>query len=329
MASNEETPSTNPPQPSQEDQTNLLAEGSANGPAKPEHQANPPDTPSPEPPLTKLVHHPAQADKAVQTNMYPNPYAEESDTCDICREVLSDKTTLHPCGHEFDLHCILQWNGGAQDDAEKCPMCRRPVIQFRTEMGDGSVKVENAQARRQLDREAERLRIEATMEIERLRLDALPERYARGYTRYVDASVVIGEWVVTIIKEYELYVRQSGTRTKSVLLLGTEVSCRSPDLSEKLDEPTPEILEVVRKDMDAMERRTGQWVGKDVYDEGNFEKLSLELRSNEVEDGQRHIHSVLEGEFICDNPGSFIPHRLLAVTRPGWFSSSWSVRKVL
>ena len=39
----------------------------------------------------------------------PNAQREEGAQCSICFEILTTRSTLMPCGHEFDASCILTW----------------------------------------------------------------------------------------------------------------------------------------------------------------------------------------------------------------------------
>lgn len=58
------------------------------------------------------------------------PPAETPPTCIICYEFSTTRSTLLPCGHEFDLDCILPWFQAIHaesppDSLLTCPLCRQ------------------------------------------------------------------------------------------------------------------------------------------------------------------------------------------------------------
>ncbi len=59
-----------------------------------------------------------------------NPTAEAPPTCTICYEPFTTRSTLMPCGHEFDLDCILPWFRSMLVETPfapylTCPLCRQ------------------------------------------------------------------------------------------------------------------------------------------------------------------------------------------------------------
>ena len=75
------------------------------------------------------------------------PLAETHPTCIICYEFFTTRSTLLPCGHEFDLDCILPWfqaihNESPRDSLLTCPLCRqraRSIQNTYTDVGDYQV----------------------------------------------------------------------------------------------------------------------------------------------------------------------------------------------
>lgn len=66
----------------------------------------------------------------------PNAQGEESPHCSICFEILTTRSTLMPCGHEFDHNCIITWfqtvcRTEPWRRTLDCPLCRRSTLQMR------------------------------------------------------------------------------------------------------------------------------------------------------------------------------------------------------
>jgi len=51
-----------------------------------------------------------------------------AETCGICRLPLTDRVTIQPCNHEFDLECICEWIIGKYETCPTCPACRAVII---------------------------------------------------------------------------------------------------------------------------------------------------------------------------------------------------------
>lgn len=48
---------------------------------------------------------------------------ENTEMCPICLDVLSEKSSLLPCNHQFDLSCIKMWC----HENNRCPLCRQAI----------------------------------------------------------------------------------------------------------------------------------------------------------------------------------------------------------
>jgi len=62
--------------------------------------------------------------------------------CPICLEQVTDKARVKPCGHVFDLDCIVRWVLSERDTVKGCPCCRAETIslrywEFNTRSGPG------------------------------------------------------------------------------------------------------------------------------------------------------------------------------------------------
>ena len=62
--------------------------------------------------------------------------------CPICLEPVTDKARVKPCGHVFDLDCIVRWVLSERDTVKGCPCCRAETIslrywEFNTRSGPG------------------------------------------------------------------------------------------------------------------------------------------------------------------------------------------------
>lgn len=67
----------------------------------------------------------------------PNAQREEGAQCSICFEILTTRSTLMPCGHEFDANCILTWFQAVLQENNPllrsldCPLCRQSTTLMR------------------------------------------------------------------------------------------------------------------------------------------------------------------------------------------------------
>jgi len=56
---------------------------------------------------------------------------EGEDICPVCREKISNPTTLNCCQHKYDLHCLQRW----LTLSNKCPLCVKAIDQFTDNIG--------------------------------------------------------------------------------------------------------------------------------------------------------------------------------------------------
>jgi hypothetical protein len=67
----------------------------------------------------------------------PNAQREEVSQCSICFEIVTTRSTLMPCGHEFDADCIIPWFKTVHRENNSwrrtldCPLCRRSTLYMR------------------------------------------------------------------------------------------------------------------------------------------------------------------------------------------------------
>ncbi len=79
-----------------------------------------------------------QADtiSGTETITSPNAQGEDGPVCSICFEVLTSRSTLMSCGHEFDANCIIPWFQTVLREKHwrrtlDCPLCRRSTLHMR------------------------------------------------------------------------------------------------------------------------------------------------------------------------------------------------------
>jgi hypothetical protein len=56
---------------------------------------------------------------------------ESSYLCRICLEPLSNRATVQPCGHAFDLGCIRRWIAMIRPGIKTCPLDRTPIRELK------------------------------------------------------------------------------------------------------------------------------------------------------------------------------------------------------
>jgi hypothetical protein len=53
--------------------------------------------------------------------------------CAICMEPIDIRTTVQPCGHDFDSECIQSWVNSDQGASNTCPICRTTISELKVE----------------------------------------------------------------------------------------------------------------------------------------------------------------------------------------------------
>jgi hypothetical protein len=56
---------------------------------------------------------------------------EPSDPCHIYLETLSDPGILQPCGHSFDIDCILRWMAESEPALRSSPLDGGPITELK------------------------------------------------------------------------------------------------------------------------------------------------------------------------------------------------------
>jgi len=176
----------------------------------------------------------------------------EADTCPICKEPFENQAKVLPCGHKFDVTCILSWVNQTPRGAGPtlCPICRGQMLEIR----HYPINPHNSPAKStpnpqlvviNLQRDLDEIilpgmterEVHAAQERRRLRgLERRREVYRIMLPQPQDFWVKRRKYFGKMIEYYHLLIVQDGLVTTSKLKTFLVLDCRHEDKFERAPE---------------------------------------------------------------------------------------------